>query len=99
MNVLVQVTDFAGGTNFMVVALITLLLGGTYYDRQVSESGPACADSMRVCSRILRVCTYEYFMIASLIIPYLNDLLFKRHVCQTVVIRHHGFVVCIVRVL
>ena len=28
-------TDFAGGTNFVFLAVMTLLLGGTYYTRQV----------------------------------------------------------------
>jgi len=30
-----KVTDFAGGTNFMLLALLTMVLGGTYYPRQV----------------------------------------------------------------
>lgn len=31
-----KVTDFAGGSNFLVVALLTFLLGRTYYDRQIA---------------------------------------------------------------
>jgi len=31
-----KVTDFAGGSNFLVVALLTFLLSGTYYPRQIA---------------------------------------------------------------
>ena len=36
MFILFQVTDFAGGTNFVVVAVLTLCLGEQYHWRQVS---------------------------------------------------------------
>mmetsp|Transcript_19976 Transcript_19976/g.47579 ORF Transcript_19976/g.47579 Transcript_19976/m.47579 type:complete len:305 (-) Transcript_19976:79-993(-) len=33
-----KVTDFAGGTNFVLLAILTLVLGGTYYLRQMLVS-------------------------------------------------------------
>ena len=36
---IIQVTDFAGGTNFVVLAVVTLVLGGTYHWRQVLLTG------------------------------------------------------------
>lgn len=32
-----KVTDFAGGTNFMVLAVLTAILSGSWYPRQVSR--------------------------------------------------------------
>ena len=35
LALLVLPSDFAGGTNFVLVALLTFLLGGSYYTRQI----------------------------------------------------------------
>ena len=32
------VNDFAGGSNFLILALVTLNLGGTYYTRNIIAS-------------------------------------------------------------
>lgn len=37
-----QVTDFAGGSNFVVLAILTLMLGGEYYTRQILVTAAVC---------------------------------------------------------
>ncbi|CAN0591193.1 unnamed protein product [Ectocarpus sp. 12 AP-2014] len=37
-----QVTDFAGGSNFVVLAIVTLMLGGEYYTRQILVTAAVC---------------------------------------------------------
>jgi len=37
-----QVTDFAGGSNFVVLAILTLTLGGYYHARQILVTAAVC---------------------------------------------------------
>ncbi len=46
-------TDLAGGTNFVVVAVMTLLLGGTYYTRQILVTVAVIAWGVRLSGYLL----------------------------------------------
>jgi steroid 5-alpha reductase family enzyme len=48
-----KVTDFAGGTNFFVLALVTLLVNNTYYARQIVLSSLVMAWSLRLAGFLL----------------------------------------------
>lgn len=43
-----QVTDFAGGSNFVVLAILTLVLGGHYYVRQILATAAVCLWGLRL---------------------------------------------------
>lgn len=42
MRIFVQVTDFAGGSNFVVLAILTLVLGNDSYVRQILVTIAVC---------------------------------------------------------
>ncbi|XP_074646496.1 uncharacterized protein LOC141902590 [Tubulanus polymorphus] len=48
-----KVTDFAGGANFIVVAILTFLLAGTYTKRQVLITSFVCFWGLRLSSYLL----------------------------------------------
>ncbi len=45
--------DFAGGTNFVVLAVMTLVLGGTYYTRQILVTVAVIAWGLRLSGYLL----------------------------------------------
>eukprot|EP00904_Undaria_pinnatifida_P008789 jgi/Undpi1/503/HiC_scaffold_10.g03969.m2 len=48
-----KVTDFAGGSNFVVLAILTLILGGNYYARQILASAAVCLWGLRLAGFLL----------------------------------------------
>jgi len=48
-----KVTDFAGGTNFVVLAVLTLVLGGTYHWRQVLVTSCVVTWGLRLSGYLL----------------------------------------------
>eukprot|EP00741_Cyanophora_paradoxa_P006054 tig00000981_g5872.t1 len=48
-----QVTDFAGGTNFLVLALVTFFVGGSYLPRQIVVTCLVCLWSIRLAGFLL----------------------------------------------
>lgn len=52
------ITDFAGSTNFVVLAIATLLLSDTYYSRQIAVTAMLCISRLELALFLLyRVCT------------------------------------------
>lgn len=41
-------TDFAGGSNFVVLVILTLILGGEYYVRQIIVTAAVCLWGLRI---------------------------------------------------
>merc|ERR1711963_430852 len=48
-----KVTDFAGGTNFVVLALTTMVLGGTYQWRQIAATSAVTLWGLRLSGYLL----------------------------------------------
>ena len=48
-----KVTDFAGGTNFVVLALTTMVLGGTYQWRQIASTSAVTLWGLRLSGYLL----------------------------------------------
>ena len=48
-----KVTDFAGGTNFVVLALTTMVLSGTYQWRQIAATAAVTLRGLRLSGYLL----------------------------------------------
>ena len=61
-----KVTDFAGGTNFVVLALTTLVLGGSYQWRQIAATSAVTLWGLRLSGyllyRIIKIGVWFPFM-------------------------------------
>ena len=60
-----KVTDFAGGTNFVVLALTTMVLSGTYQWRQIAATAAVTLWGLRLSGYLL----YRIIKIGLLTIP------------------------------
>lgn len=48
-----QVTDFAGSMNFVVLAILTLVLGGYYYTRQIVSTAIVLVTRLELAALLL----------------------------------------------
>ena len=46
-------TDFAGGSNFVVLAILTVILGGFYYARQIFVTVAVCVWGTRLAGELV----------------------------------------------